>query len=507
MYTASSCHPPTASTDLQGMSARPRSKAGSTVHVAAEPEVFSLTRMLTEPVNVLTRKRRVCPKPIGQQINEQVSALQRRIEQSWKDAEASNTEYWRSKQSAQSAVGKRGVSGGTTPAGDGAGQSANQRDAGVVGRGSGAGSDSSSAQDEASRSWPLSRGEESAAPPVEGQGGANSVIGSSGTADSGGPLSGEGSTMSQPDIVKGALRPGNDVAEVLEPLSGNAPTNAPPPAELTPGNVIDTAKAMLSPGNMPDSPPPAQPPAAASSGNTPGWEWERLLPGNVVPSEPLIQPPPASTWAPLLPGNVPPVPSQPDRSPPPPGNMPPMPGNTLPEATPRLSPGNVPDNVLFGGNVAPQQPFSTLGSPTSPRPPFSPTWPQQGGSDAWPPRSGPFMGGQSLPPSQGSYSGYLPPENLPVSHAHSAGGASVHTVDLPISHAADSVAHNAAYTDFFNHLPTAAMQKAAHTDALVVSVSEVVHGWHPAAMSAVDTVTHGATCMAAEVTTFLSQTV
>lgn len=74
-------------------------------HIAAQADadVVSLQRMLTEPVNVFTNKRRVCPKPLGQQISDQLSLLQDRIGSAWSDAEKNNQEYWNQKASAAEA--------------------------------------------------------------------------------------------------------------------------------------------------------------------------------------------------------------------------------------------------------------------------------------------------------------------------------------------------------------------------------------------------------------------
>ena len=57
----------------------------------------SLQQMLTEPVNMLSNKRRVCPKPLGQQISDQLTQLQDRIGSAWSEAEKNNQEYWSQK--------------------------------------------------------------------------------------------------------------------------------------------------------------------------------------------------------------------------------------------------------------------------------------------------------------------------------------------------------------------------------------------------------------------------
>lgn len=63
----------------------------------ADADPFTMQRMLTEPINVMAPRRRVCPKPLGQQISESINSFTDTISQAWREAEQSNKEYWAKK--------------------------------------------------------------------------------------------------------------------------------------------------------------------------------------------------------------------------------------------------------------------------------------------------------------------------------------------------------------------------------------------------------------------------
>ena len=73
----------------------PRSRRSTTMYADADP--FSIQRMLNEPVNVMAPRRRVCPKPLGQQISETVNNFTDAVSSAWREAEQSNKEYWTQK--------------------------------------------------------------------------------------------------------------------------------------------------------------------------------------------------------------------------------------------------------------------------------------------------------------------------------------------------------------------------------------------------------------------------
>jgi hypothetical protein len=92
--------------------------AHSKVGAAAEPESFNLAQMLSDPVKVLTPKRRVCPKPLGQQLSEALDSVQKRVADAWREAETSNKDYWSKQIEDRGAFRTPGASpSGTAPTG------------------------------------------------------------------------------------------------------------------------------------------------------------------------------------------------------------------------------------------------------------------------------------------------------------------------------------------------------------------------------------------------------
>ena len=400
--------------------------------VQAEAEGASLQQMLTEPVNVLSSKRRVCPKPLGQQISDQLTQLQDKIGSAWSDAEKNNKDYWSQKnasaassspfKTAQNApsnsVGKSSAQSSTLPLDSGAPSSSVPTDPqpSLKGIAPSQSTPKASAADvavstpdtppNASSQFPGTKAPDlpssaSANPPPQGNAPLPSTADVPDTQALPEPPVGNMPPGNAPERVPGNM-PGGPQGNFPGNAPGNMPTDGNPPGGGSgfPGNM--PGGGFRFPGNNPDpsgampQPPPGNMPGNSFAGgklpgNMPGDmpAPKGGFPGSMpdgAPMQPFVDDGAAKgwDWTRLAPGNVPPETVLPDLTSPPkgpqifgrqffPGNLPPEPPSYAPPP-----PGNIAPQGQSPASSVPDyvlRPGNVFPEPLQPRASFPPAGP------------------------------------------------------------------------------------------------------------------------------------